>query len=65
MTALEVKLASLVVHLVEHNCVDGHPVDIVAAKSLMMDPEVAAILTPGPLIPRTRSGRSVLVMLED
>lgn len=63
MTTLEVKLASLVVHLIEERGPQGHSFDLIAARSLMEDPDVAAILTPGPLIPTTRSGRSVAQLL--
>lgn len=63
MTSLEVKLASMVVHLVEAQSQGGHAFDIEAAKSLMLNADVAEILAPSALIPHTRSGRSVAALL--
>lgn len=59
MTSLEIKLASLIAHLVEAHSGQGEPVDLTAARDLLDDPEVSEILTPGPLIPASRSGKSV------
>jgi hypothetical protein len=65
MTGTEVRLASMIVHLVEAQSADGHAFDRIAARNLLQCPDVREILTPSGLIPATRSGKSVLELLEE
>lgn len=63
MTVLEIKLASLVVHLAELHSPDGCPHDMLAITSLLKDSAVRQMLKPGPLIPLTRSGKSAAELI--
>lgn len=58
MSALEMKLASLVVHLIERDSIGGHAFDDSAIDSLLMTPDVAKALMPSAMLPVTRSGKS-------
>jgi hypothetical protein len=64
VTPLEIKLASIIVHLAELHSKGGHSFDLDAAQSVITSsPEVAEFLKPGPLLPVTRSGQSVAQLL--
>ncbi len=60
MTTTEIKLASLVVHLIERSTISGHTFDDHAISSALLDADVAKALNPSALIPATRSGKSAL-----
>lgn len=59
---VKIKLVSMIVHLAEY-IETGERVDIDEAKNIALSPEIAKLLIPGPLIPLTRSGKSVSEIL--
>lgn len=60
MTPLEIKLCSVVVHLIERASVGGHAFDDHAIDGLLQSPDVAEALAPSVMLPVTRSGKSAL-----
>lgn len=63
MDSQKMLLISLVAHLAEY--IDtGEPFDIQAAQGLLHNGELADLLMPSPLVPLSRSGKSIIEMIE-